>query len=445
MARQFTDDQLADIARPFEEHAIDALKAGDIVRVRELLGHMAQGQAGLDALSAHTLARKVGKLRQDFGEEKTRDALRRIGARLMQSWVRQFQAGEEKAAIADLLAVYKHQGGARLNATETAEEVVVDLAPCGSGGRLERQGTTVKYPDWYAGWSDGVSGFCQLCKSCQHALNDELGAPVWTTEKGEDGHCRMRIRKQDKAPLFAPEELADLSKTRVQRIEQALDAGNTDVEQLLRGQRKDWKPWHDFGVVCLEYFYNVALELGGPDYLDELLAQTYEPAFVAGFPRYEAMGDEELVREIARTWNYHCADFTVHEEDDRFVFRLDPCGSGGRLLRGEMWRDMFHYGEPLAAKMASPHNINFNRRDAPTYCTHCAASNRAQFKGGPLFFMIDGHAQMQPGQACRQFSYKKAAQRRCDPALREQVGMSDAGAGANPPSQGVHDAEKESL
>ena len=62
----------------------------------------------------------------------------------------------------------------------------------------------------------------------------------------------------------------------MQRIQQALDSGNADhddVAQLLRGQRKDWKPWHDFGVVCLEYFYNVALELGGPDYLDELLAQ----------------------------------------------------------------------------------------------------------------------------------------------------------------------------
>ena len=124
-----------------------------------------------------------------------------------------------------------------------------------------------------------------------------------------------------------------------------------------------------------------ALELGGPDYLDELLAQTYEPAFHAGFPRYAALTDEQLVAEVARTWNYHMADFTGHEEADRFVFRLDPCGSGGSLFRGQVWRDMFHYGEPLSPLMKDAQPINFNRRDAPTYCTRCAASHRAQLKG----------------------------------------------------------------
>lgn len=425
MSRHYTDAELQDIARPFESHALEALLQGDLARVRALLQDMAHGQAGLDALSVHTLARKVGKLRQDFGEDRTREALRRIGAQLMRSWVREFRAGQEKSAIGAIIDIYKHQGGARVAPAETDDEVVVELTPCGSGGRLEKQGVTAKHPAWYAGWSDGVSSYCQLCKACQHALNEEVGRPVWTTEKGDNGTCRMRFHKQRPGTrLFAQGELEQAASTRVQRAEQALDAGAVnEVAALLDGQRKDWKPWHDFGVVCLEYFYNVALELGGPDYLDQLLATTYEPAFVAGFPRYEAMNDDELVREIARTWNYHCADFTIREEDDRFVFVLDPCGSGGRLMRGQMWRDMFHYGEPLAQKMPAPHNINFNRHDAPTYCTHCAASNRAQFKGGPLFFVIDGHAQMQPGQPCRQFSYKKAVARRCDPALPAQVGL----------------------
>ena len=77
---------------------------------------------------------------------------------------------------------------------------------------------------------------------------------------------------------------------------------------------------------------------------------------------------------------------------------------------------MFHYGEPLSPIMPEPHDINFNRCGAPAYCTHCAASNRAQLEGAsseshPLFFVIDGHAQIKPGEACRQFSYKKRAAR----------------------------------
>ena len=99
------------------------------------------------------------------------------------------------------------------------------------------------------------------------------------------------------------------------------------------------------------------------------------------------------------------------------------------LFRGAVWRDMFHYGDRLAPKMASPHRINFNRRDAPTYCTHCAASNRAQLESAsspatPLFFVIDGHAQTAPGAPCRCYVYKKDARREdIDPALFEQIGL----------------------
>jgi len=432
MTRQYSEAQLADIAKPFEAHAVDALRRGDLDRVNTLLEAMRQGPAGLDALTGHTLARKAGKLRRDFGEERAREALARIGAQIMRTWIEQVQRGDERGAIADLIAIFREQGSARLAPLEeTSDAVMLDLAPCGSGGRLERQGLPEKHPEWYGGWSDGVSSYCQICKACQGALNQAVGFNAWTTEKGPQGACRLRFEKhasRDQA-LFDARERATLVQRRVDRAQQKLDAGDTDIEALLAGQRKDWKPWHDFGVVGLEYFYAMAILMGGPDYLDEVLAQTYQPAFNAGFPRYAAMSDDELLREIARTWNYHCADFTITEEDDRFVFHLDPCGSGGRLFRGEMWRDMFHYGQPLAPLMPEPHNINFNRTCAPAYCTHCAASNRAQLQGKssathPMFFVIDGHAQTQPGEACRQFSYKKQAVREAaDPALWRQIGL----------------------
>lgn len=432
MAHQYTRQELDDLARPFEERAVAALQDGDLTSVMHWLDQMRDGPAGLDALSMHALTRKMAKLRQDFGDEEARRLLRNIGTRLMNTWHRQFTEGEEKAAIADLVRVYRYQGDAALEPLEeTDDEVILDLAPCGTGGRIDRQGLPERHPDWYGPWDDGITSFCQGCKANQKALNDAVGETVWSTEKGSNGHCRMRFSKGSGKgqPMFSPQERATLVKTRVQRAREHLDREETDIAGLLQGQRKEWKPWHDFGVVWLEYFYATALEKGGPDYLDEMLAQTYEPAFDAGFPRYAALDDEALVAEVARTWNYHCADFTIEEEDDRFVFRLDPCGSGGRLFRGEMWRDMFHYGEPLAELMEEPHNINFNRHQAPTYCTHCAASNRAQLRDGPggsnpRFFVIDGHAQQQPGQPCRQFSYKKRADRHTmDPALPAQIGI----------------------
>ena len=439
MTRQYTEAELAEIAKPFEMHAIDALRRGDLERVTTLLDAMRQGPAGLDALTVHALARKAGKLRRDFGEARAREALARIGGQLMRSWVEQYARGDERGAIADLVAIFREQGSAKLAPLQEDDEaVVLDLAPCGSGGRLDRQGLPEKHPDWYGGWSDGVSSFCQICKACQEALNQAVGSEVWTSQKGPQGACRLSFAKNAShgETLFEAAERMTIVQTRVERAQEKLAEGDADIETLLVDQRKDWKPWHDFGVVCLAYFYATAIEMRGPNYLDEVLSQTYEPAFHAGFPRYAAMSDDELVREIARTWNYHCADFTIEEEEDRFVFRLDPCGSGGRLFRGEMWRDMFRYGEPLSPIMPDPHNINFSRASAPVYCTHCAASNRAQLSGGssdthPLFFVIDGHAQLKPGEACRQFSYKKCTARETvDPALFREIGLSAPARGA---------------
>lgn len=434
-----TPEVLAAIARPPERDAIDALHRGDRAALASALDAMEQGNAGLDALSVHTLARKVGKLRQDLGEAAALAALRRIGAQLMKTWVLQLKAGDLRGAIADLVAVFKHQGGAKMAAlTETDDAVWADLAPCGSGGRIDQQQLARRHPTWYGGWSDGDNSLCQACKANQAALNEALDAPAWTTTKGADGACSMRFDKlaQRGRPLFSEAERAALPLTRVQQARAQLALGGidraSDIEPLLDGQRKDWMPWHDFGIVWLEYFYATALEHGGADYLDQMLAQTYEPAFVAGFARYGAMDDEALVRAMALTWNYHMADFRLHEEADRFVFILDPCGSGGRLLRGSVWRGMFHYGEPLSATMPEPHAINFLRRDAPTYCTHCAASNRAQLRqvadpAVPLFFVIDGHAQLQAGQPCRMFTYRKSAPRdRVDPALLRQIGLEPA-------------------
>jgi hypothetical protein len=87
-------------------------------------------------------------------------------------------------------------------------------------------------------------------------------------------------------------------------------------------------------------------------------------------------------------------------------------------------------------KMDEPHSINFHRERAPRYCTHCAASNRAQLATAqdpkmPLCFVIDGHAQRRPGMPCRTYVYKTGADRRAvDPALFAQVGLTAPSAAA---------------
>lgn len=66
-------------------------------------------------------------------------------------------------------------------------------------------------------------------------------------------------------------------------------------------------------------------------------------------------------------------DFELIETDDRYILRFDPCGSGGRTIRGD-WIE----GTP--ARMEQPYNWsvsqeehtwNHNTKGVCHYCTHC--------------------------------------------------------------------------
>ena len=207
-------DALATLVRPDEDRAIDALRRNDRPALDASLARMADGHAGLHALSIHTIARKIAKFKADFGEGRAGELLRRIGAALMATWVAQYRAGQVREAIGDLVRVFKYQYGARIHSLEeTDDAVTLTLSPCGSGGYLERQGFPRRYGEWYGEWSDGVSAFCQGCKANQRALNEALGEDVWTTEKRGDGECVVRFAKcgqgQGARRLFTDEDLGE--------------------------------------------------------------------------------------------------------------------------------------------------------------------------------------------------------------------------------------------
>jgi hypothetical protein len=66
-------------------------------------------------------------------------------------------------------------------------------------------------------------------------------------------------------------------------------------------------------------------------------------------------------------------DFELIETDDRFILRFDPCGSGGRTLRGDPIegtppRMEAPYGWSVSQE---PHTWNHGEKGVCHYCTHC--------------------------------------------------------------------------
>ncbi|MCL4553829.1 MAG: hypothetical protein M1565_01670 [Actinobacteria bacterium] len=432
MGRMFTDDQLLEMAEPPCEKALRALHAGDSIALNGYLNEMAVGPAPLDALGMPIIAQFVGEFRKDFGEEKARALLARVGRYLLRTFVEDWEAGKEEKVIVDLLALFKHQTGANVvPVAETGDEVIYDLAPCGSGGRFMLDGSIAEMPDWYGPWSDGAPAFCQMCKSMQRAFNEEVGLAAWTTEISGDlpGRCRLSFRKHRAKgqKLFSPADLYGNAKTRARMAVEKVAAGDLDVAGLIENQHLDWLPWHDVMVAIIGYLFETCYAERGVQYLDDKLQSAYNPAFAVFYPYYEALNDEQNVRLLCRVHNYHMMTFALTEEEDRFAFKLDPCGSGGRLYRGQMWRDVFRYGTgEITQLIKEEHAATFYRQDFPVYCSHCSSHNRDQFKRGFLWFINDGRLQSEPGKPCAQYYYKKSKGIRTaqvEPDLRAQVGM----------------------
>jgi hypothetical protein len=412
--RLFSDAELAEFEKAPSQLAAEALAAGDLPRVTALLAEMEAGHKPLHVLGLHTLARMWGKYRALYGEARVDAALRFMAGRLVDHWAERWRAGETQATIAGLVAIYRNHAGAELDAEETVETVTIALAPCGAGGMLIRQKWAERNPDLYAPFEDGTPVFCRGCKALQAAFNERCGAEVWRTEIAPDdsGACRMTFAK--------PAE--PLVRSRVAEAQERIAQGRTDIEELLPMQQQDWRPWHDFMLCWLEYSFAAFHDEGGYDLLHEIFLECYESVFYPRYAVFEQWSEAERLQRSAWSWHYHMGRFRIVEEEHRFAFILDPCGSGARLFRGDVQEPPFAYGAPGAKLTKEPHMLSFGRTEFPLYCSHCAATNATQIDGLPLIFLIDGHAQLRPGMPCRQYLYKNGAPREVEARLLRQIG-----------------------
>ncbi len=427
--KYFSEEELARELTPLSDLALEALAAGEVDRLLALLTRMSVGHIGLAKLGLQWIARMLGKIRTDMGEEVLDAVLEKSTASLMAPYARDFLAGNEKEVLSELVLMFRVQVGADVvPAGETDDEVAFSLAPCGSGGSLILDKWPETLPEIFPACSDGTPIYCHMCKALQRALNDACGATVWTSEINDTvpGACELRFSKQATKGqrLFETQELYQVAKPRCARAIEKVLEGDFGVADLIKDQHLEWRPWHDLFVQMATYILSAVYEKKGSEYLDGFLEETYDPPFGFIYAAYGILDDIDMFRMLVQTWHYHIATFRVVEEDDRFAFILDPCGSGGRLFRSEMNKGAFSYGEGGACLMGEPADINFNREGFPIYCTHCASSNRDQFEGKPFVFVIDGHVHKEPGAPCIQYLYKKAAKREVPPAMLTQVGKS---------------------
>lgn len=97
----------------------------------------------------------------------------------------------------------------------------------------------------------------------------------------------------------------------------------------------------------------------------------------------------------------HGGAFRVEEDDERFTFVMDPCGSGGRL-----WRKGRYEPPDGFALTSEAFPWSYNRRGFPYYCLHCSFLNELlpYEHMGYINWPVDPPES--PGDVCRWHLYK---------------------------------------
>lgn len=191
---------------------------------------------------------------------------------------------------------------------------------------------------------------------------------------------------------FRPDELREMSRPTMERAIEALDAGDVETARRLCEEMKhEWRFLHDLMTESMLGLVSFVQERFGEDEI----AAAWEHALKRGWKKDTGKILErdrrKIVEALAATWRAHSTSgvgpnpgaFTVEEDDEKFTFRMNPCGSGQRL-----WRNGAYTGPDGFGLTKDAHDWSYGRKDFPLYCTHCTFMNESlpiKWYGLPLY------------------------------------------------------------
>lgn len=191
---------------------------------------------------------------------------------------------------------------------------------------------------------------------------------------------------------FDPHELAELSRPTMDRAIEAIDSGSCDVaKKLCNDMRYEWRFLHDVMVELIAGLVTFVQRRVGENAVPEAWSEAMEHGWKRDTTRITKSDRREIVLALAASWRAHSTSgvgpnpgaFTIEEDAKKFIFRMNPCGSGQRL-----WRNGRYDGVSGFGLTSEAHDWSYGRKNFPLYCTHCAFMNELlpiKWYGLPLY------------------------------------------------------------
>jgi len=191
----------------------------------------------------------------------------------------------------------------------------------------------------------------------------------------------MDIRK---SPLLNRDLRQDEpSEVGVSTLKQAYDAMNRgdldEAKRIVEYARLEWQVVHDMYVNWSWSFFTYIAEHFGEEELEKAMRSVLGSYYKARYDKVMAADVKTQLQLTVEGLRGHLmgkdrqGEIEVVEEEDRYVLRLDPCGSGGvarqRVEEGREPRpDLFGFSK-------KPGPLTWGKERVCHYCMHCTMVN----------------------------------------------------------------------
>lgn len=202
--------------------------------------------------------------------------------------------------------------------------------------------------------------------------------------------------------VFTPEELEEMGARTVDLIERAIDRGDNErAKKLNKRNYNEALAIHD---VYRDWITSLLTFIGkryGDDVLYQALEESVGVWLKPVLDMYENTDIRRRVQLCAGTLRAHYQPIEITEDAEKFVFRMKPCGSGGRSIAEGGYDPPRNF-----LKVKKPQPMTYGKKDWPVYCCHghFMASLPVAWGRVPAFFEI---ASDKPGEElCEFWLYK---------------------------------------
>jgi hypothetical protein len=168
--------------------------------------------------------------------------------------------------------------------------------------------------------------------------------------------------------LFSEAELREMEKRSVDRLGEAIDAGDAaKAKQIAQRMYNEFLSMHD---LYRNWTTAMLSEIGrrfGDQALEEIMTEGVKAWWLPNLEKM-AQGSPTMAQRIkmfVAGLRGHLQPMHIVEDEEKIVIQMQPCGSGGRLvLEGK------YEGPNAFLTVEKPQRITYNRANFPVYCAH---------------------------------------------------------------------------